>query len=405
MLLKEFENENASDEQIADFVENFDHHSTFFRDNYFNIIRYIVSKKPIFRSPAYGGFSMVCNYEAMRVVATDTKTFPNENSSRVIPSGPLPPLIPVDLNPPDHTFYRRALNPLFSPNAMARRRDDTIQLARELLAAVRKKDHFDLIDDYAKPLTGITSFELLGIEPTTWPDYDTPITNSTFSIGTLEERASGYLAYEHRVREAVAKAVKQPDPATVIGAMALSTLDNRNISEDEICQTVNTLIIGGLGTTQAVAGSSALYLSRNPERKRELIEHPERLSFAVNEFLRLFSSAPITGRAVPDDVQLFGEALHAGETLGLFWAAANFDPNFIDRPFEVDFQRASSRSITFAMGPHMCLGQHLARLELEAMIMVLLEDMPNYAIIDDGIVPAPDVASILAFVHVPVRAG
>jgi len=405
MLLKEFENEKVSDQQIAEFVENFDHHSTFFRDNYFNIIRYLVAKKPIFRSPAYGGFSMVCNYKAMRAIATDTKTFPNENSSRVIPSGPLPPLIPVDLNPPDHTFYRRVLNPLFSPSAMARRRDDTIQLARELLAAVRKRDPFDLIDDYAKPLTGIASFKVLGIEPTTWPDYDTPITNSTFSIGTLEERASGYLAYEQRVREAVAKAVKHPDPATVIGAMALSGLDNRKITEDEICQTVNTLIIGGLGTTQAVAGSSALYLSRNPERKLELIEHPERLSFAVNELLRLFSSAPITGRAVPGDARLLGQALHAGETLGLFWASANFDPDFIDRPFEVDFQRPSSRSTTFAMGPHMCLGQHLARLELEAMLKVLLEDMPDYAIIEEGVVPAPDVASILAFIHVPVRAG
>ena len=79
MLLKEFENENDNEQHLADFVENFDHHSTFFRDNYFNIIRYLVDKKPIFRSPAYGGFSMVCNYEAMRAVATDTATFATDD--------------------------------------------------------------------------------------------------------------------------------------------------------------------------------------------------------------------------------------------------------------------------------------------------------------------------------------
>ena len=403
MLLKEFENENDNEQHLADFVENFDHHSTFFRDNYFNIIRYLVDKKPIFRSPAYGGFSMVCNYEAMRAVATDTATFPNTNAARVIPASPLPQMIPTDFNPPEHTYYRRVLNPLFSPAAMAKRRAEVLQLARDLLADMRKRDIFDFIDDYAKPLTGITSFKLIGLDPATWPAYDTPITNSTFGIGSLEERTEGYLAYEQRVRDAVAVAVRNPDPATVIGAMALSTLNDRKISEEEICRTVNTLIIGGLGTTQAVAGTSAVYLARNSGKKQELIDNPERLVAAVQECLRLFSSAPITGRAVPVDTQIMGVHVRAGETLGLFWAAANFDEKFVDRPFEVDFQRKSARSSTFAMGPHMCLGQHLARLELEAMLKILLEGMPGYEVVEDGVVAPPEIASIVAYVHVPIR--
>jgi len=403
MLLKEFQSDVYDEEELAKFFENFDHHSDYFRNNYFNVLRYMVTKSPVFRATTYGGWGVISKYVDMRSVATDPVTFPNDNQARVVPAQPLPNLIPPDVNPPEHTFYRQVLNPLFAPSVMAQRRDEVFRLAHDLLVEAKKKGQFDVIDDFAKPLTGITSFKLMGLEPETWPAYDTPISNSTFSIGTDEERAAGYVAYEARVREAVAEAVKVPDPATVIGAMALSSRGGRAVSEEEICQTVNTLIIGGLGTTQAVAGSAAVYLGRNPERRQELLDHPERVNAAMNEFLRLFSSAPMTGRKVPRDTVVNGHTMRAGEILGVFWAAGNFDPDFIDRPFEVDFQRPSARSTTFALGPHMCLGQHLARLELEAMLKVLLEDVPHYELIEEGIVPAPQVASIFGYAKVPVR--
>ena len=405
MLLKEFQSEVYDEKRLAEFFENFDHHSDYFRDNYFDVMRYMVTKSPIFRATTYGGWGVISKYADMRAVATDPATFPNDNQARVVPAQPLPTLIPPDVNPPEHTFYRQILNPLFSPSVMAKRRDEVFRLAHELLVEAKEQGSFDIIDDYAKPLTGLTSFKIIGIEPETWPLYDTPISNSTFSIGTEEERAAGYIAYEARVKEAVAAAVKNPDPDTVIGAMALSSRGGRAISEEEICQTVNTLIIGGLGTTQAVAGSAAVYLGRNPNRRQELLDHPERVTSAINEFLRLFSSAPMTGRKVPHDTVINGHTIRAGEILALFWGAGNFDPDYIDRPFEVDFQRPNARNTTFALGPHMCLGQHLARLELEAMLKVLLEDIPNYSLVEEGIVAAPQVASVFGYAKVPVRVG
>jgi len=138
---------------------------------------------------------------------------------------------------------------------------------------------------------------------------------------------------------------------------------------------------------------------------RMTLDHPERVNSAMNEFLRLFSSAPMTGRKVPHDTVVNGHTMRAGEILGVFWGAGNFDPDYIDRPFEVDFQRPNARNTTFALGPHMCLGQHLARLELEAMLKVLLEVIPQYSLIEEGIVAAPEVASIFGYAKVPVRIG
>ena len=154
MILKEFQSNDVTEETISDFVDDFDHHSEFFRDNYYNVIKYLTEKSPIFRSPVYGGFGVVSSYAAMRSIATDPATFPNANRSRVVPAGPLPPLLPVDINPPEHTFYRRVLNPLFSPGAMARRKAEVYDLAREILAQLKARDSFDIIEDYAKPLTG-----------------------------------------------------------------------------------------------------------------------------------------------------------------------------------------------------------------------------------------------------------
>jgi len=127
MLLKEFQSDVYDEEELAKFFENFDHHSDYFRNNYFNVLRYMVTKSPVFRATTYGGWGVISKYVDMRSVATDPVTFPNDNQARVVPAQPLPNLIPPDVNPPEHTFYRQVLNPLFAPSVMAQRRDEVFR--------------------------------------------------------------------------------------------------------------------------------------------------------------------------------------------------------------------------------------------------------------------------------------
>ncbi|OYU34721.1 cytochrome P450 [Novosphingobium sp. PASSN1] len=401
-MLKEFYSENNIDKEIEDFLTEFDQHSDFFRKNFLNIVQTIATKAPILHSSHHGGFTVVSGYEPMREVATNTETYINESRSRVIPSTPLPPLIPTDLNGQDHAFWRTALNPLFSPARMKERKEAMLSLARALLEDAAKKDRFDIIEDYAKPLTGITSLTFFGIDATNWREFDEPITNSTFFIGSPEQRAKDFMQYQERVREAVKIGLRDPQPGTVLAAMKAHESAGRKPTPEECFHLLNNLIIGGLGTTQAVTGTAAVYLARNPDRRRELIEHPERMAGAVNEFLRLFSSAPLTGRSVVKDTTLRGHAISANEPVALFWAAGNYDPAFIDRPLEVDFQR-NMRSTTFALGSHMCLGQHLARAELAVLLETLIKTAPDYQVIDEDILTPPDLASALAYVTVPAR--
>lgn len=401
-MLKEFYSENNIDKEIDDFLTEFDQHSDFFRENFLNIVQTIATRAPILHSSRHGGFTVVSGYESLREVATDTASYFSESRSRVIPSTPLPPLIPTDLNGADHVFWRTALNPLFSPARMKERQDAMNGLARELLAAAANKASFDIIEDYAKPLTAITSLTFFGIDATEWRAFDEPITNSTFYIGSPEQRGRDFMGYQERVREAVEIGLRDPQPGTVLAAMKAHESAGRKPTPEECFHLLNNLIIGGLGTTQAVTGTAAVYLARNPDRRQELIDHPERMAGAVNEFLRLFSSAPITGRSVVQDTTLRGHRISADEPVALFWAAGNYDPAFIDRPLEVDFQR-NMRSTTFALGSHMCLGQHLARAELAVLLETLIAVAPNYVVIDEEIVTPPDLASALAYVTVPAR--
>src|SRR5205085_10264023 len=115
-----------------------------------------------------------------------------------------------------------------------------------------------------------------------------------------------------------------------------------------------------------------------------------------------FSSAAMTGRRVEKDVSIDGYDFRAGETALIFWGAANFDPSFVDQPFTVDFTRRQQRTLTFASGSHRCLGQQLAKLEL-AMLIEKLVQLESYELIEDEVVPAPDVGSVLAYMNVPAK--
>jgi cytochrome P450 len=112
-MLKEYCSLHAIDYEVKEFLKAFDHHSDFFRNNFFNIVQTIASVAPVLHSECYGGFTVVSGYNQIRDVTMNTTTYINESRSRVIPSAPLPPLIPTDLNGQDHIYWRSALNPLF----------------------------------------------------------------------------------------------------------------------------------------------------------------------------------------------------------------------------------------------------------------------------------------------------
>lgn len=403
-MLQELRVAGDPEGDVSAFLDDFDPHSAFFRTRYYNILEHVARDKPVIHSNRYdNGFSVVSRHALISKIVNNPDVFANVNEARLVPSAPLPVMIPVDANGRDHTFFRRALNPHLSPNRVAELSVRVKQHVGELVKSGIDCGGMDIVTDLGQPVTGQITMDILGLDREAWHDYADPIHNSAFSIGTLEARREGYLGFAQRIHSEVARLAKTPGARGLIAELARTEIDGRKITNTEIESIVSNLIIGGLDTTQAALSCVGLYLGRNPERRRELIDHPERIPNAVNEFVRVFSPAPMTGRRALEDIEVDGYFFQRGETALMFWAAANFDAEFVSRPLDIDFTREQVRLVSFAMGPHRCLGLHLAKMELAAFLGALLALAPDYRIVEEGVRMPEDIAFALAYLHVPIK--
>jgi len=395
------EDEGAS-ERVEAFLKDFDHRSRFFQSHFFNITKVIAEKAPVLTSHHHDGFKVVSGFSVTQKISATPQDFPSTNDTQSIPrSVALPRLIPSTINPPEHGFYRSVLNPQFTPARLARLENEVEELTTSLLTRPIEAGKCELIRDVAMPLTGETSFGLFGFDPADWPVYNDALHNGTFEIGTLDERATGWRNYAEAAAATVGELIRDPKPDTVVGAMCAFEKDGRRLSESEISDVLNNLIIGGLGTTQAAIGTATVWLARNPDRRQELIDDPSLIPAAVNEFIRIFSPTPFSGRKVARDVEVAGHEFKEGEALLLFRSGSNMDPAFIDRPMEVDFHRKSSRLLSLGLGAHLCLGQHLARLEFGVYLRTLLKLAPDFELGGEPQLP-PNFGAAVAFTEVPL---
>jgi cytochrome P450 len=176
----------------------------------------------------------------------------------------------------------------------------------------------------------------------------------------------------------------------------------RPISEEEIYNICYILLGGGLDTTQALVGSATVYLGEHPERQRELIEHPERMAGAIEEFLRSWPPTQNLSREAIRDVEVAGQRIRENERCVVSMVGANHDPEEFPNPYEVNFQREPNRHFTFGMGPHRCLGSHLARIEIRACLDALLIRAPGFRV-DRGALRLPaDIGLFYGYERVPL---
>jgi cytochrome P450 len=139
-----------------------------------------------------------------------------------------------------------------------------------------------------------------------------------------------------------------------------------------------------------------VHLSRHPEQRRQLLEDPELLPRAVEEFLRAFSPTQALARTVAEDVEFRGCALRKGDRALLAWSSANRDPAQFEHPDDVDIARWPNRHTAFGMGIHRCAGAHLGRAMARELIGQIIRRMPDYVV---------DLEGLQTYAHQGVNAG
>ncbi len=137
------------------------------------------------------------------------------------------------------------------------------------------------------------------------------------------------------------------------------------------------LLIAGIDTTWSAIGASLWHLASHPDDLARLVDDPDVMIFAVEEFLRAY--APVTmARLVKDDYEFHGVEMKANEWVLLPFPAANRDPAFFERAEEFVIDRSQNRHSAFGLGIHRCIGSNLARLELRVAVEEFVKRFPRF---------------------------
>ena len=161
------------------------------------------------------------------------------------------------------------------------------------------------------------------------------------------------------------------------------------------------LVEAGNETTRDAIGGAMQAFCEFPDQWEKLKAHPELLPDAVEEILRWVTPINYFVRTATQDYELRGQTIHAGDKVILFWASGNRDEEVFEDPFEFRIDRRPNQHLVFGFGPHLCMGAHLARAELEHMFSLLTSRMTWFE--QSGPVERMNASINEAIKHLPLR--
>ncbi|HEY3681981.1 MAG TPA: cytochrome P450 [Streptosporangiaceae bacterium] len=285
----------------------------------------------------------------------------------------------IDMDPPEHDVYRRMLISEFSVKRIKAMRPGIEATANELIDAMLAGDRpADLVAEFGLPLPSLVICQLLGV-PYEERAYFQSRTRQLVNFGSDPEAA---IAATEQIRayldDLVTRAEGDPGD-NLIGRLVTERRATGELSHDALVGMTFLLLIAGHETTANMLPLSVLTLLRNPGQLAELRDDPSLWPGAVEELLRILS---ITDWAAFDrmaiaDIEIGGTTIRAGDGVYVLGLAANWDERAYPKPGDLDIHRRARNHVAFGFGVHQCLGQNLARAELEIALRVLFDRIPD----------------------------
>jgi cytochrome P450 len=330
----------------------------------------------VFWSPRLGGHWIVLGAGLVREVFQTPQVFSN------YPTG-VPPLnefwprklIPQELDGAEHTRYRRLLSPFFSPSAIRPMAESVTRRARELIAGVADRDEIEFIGAVAAPLPSTVFLDLFGL-PLAQADVFTEWTQQLLHSGDAAVAAQAGQRVVSYLLTLIDERRRSPQE-DLISALTLAEVDGEPLSTEELIDTAFLLFIAGLDTVTAQLGVVVRHLARDAALQRQLRADPALIPSALEELLRLYPIVP-PARTLTCDYTLGGVAMRKGDTVLVATSSASRDPKVYDNPRQLQVGRSGAWTTAFGMGPHRCLGSHLARQELTIVLQLMVEMLPEY---------------------------
>jgi cytochrome P450 len=280
---------------------------------------------------------------------------------------------------------RRFLGPFFRAAEVAKLEPGIRASVTRLIDEFIERGSCELIGEFARPLAGDVVFrQVLGL-PDSEIDEAYHWTLAIISGPVSGEAKIIYEKYTALVAGLLDRRRSEPPRDDVVDAILHEHVSDRPLSPDEMRRTVMHLITAGLDTTAHALGNIAVRLARAPAERERLASDPASIPAAIEEFLRIDPPAGGLVRTAQRDMMIGGQGVRAGERVLLLVAGANRDPRAFDEPETFHLERGPSRNLAFGYGAHLCLGIHLARLELRVALEELLSRLGPIKLVDEEI--------------------
>lgn len=285
------------------------------------------------------------------------------------PPGIPVPVLPSGFDPPEHTRYRKILQPHFSPHALSKFRPVMEHHAVEMIAALANRNQCDAME-FARLYPFQVFMDLYGLP---LQDRDRVIAWKDAGVDGKPEGGHNLLAY---FTDAIKQRRRNPGSDLLSNIMT----DPGELTDLELIGMSHLLVLSGLDTVAAAIGFSLFELARRPALRQGLCERPEQIKVFIEEIVRLEPAAPLAARVTTDFVNVGGMTLPPGTPVRLCTAAINRDGSDEVSTDDLVMDGKMHRHWGFGGGPHRCIGSHLARIELASVLGEWLRKIPDFAL-------------------------
>jgi cytochrome P450 len=378
---------------VEDFATDFDHADPAYNPKAPEVWKELREGGcPVAHSDRYGGMWVPLTHDTVHEVAYDTEHFTSRSvvvnvgrpGDRALPA-PIGGAPPITSDPPFHSMARRLLLPPFAPKKIELWEDKVRAQCRKLLDEMGEITPGETVVDaavqYAQHIPVNVIRQMLG-----FPEKDEALFR-TFVHDTLERineepgsRLGGDDLGEYIVQQIEDHRANPRDDLT--SYLMDVEIDGSKLTDDMVAGMTILLLIAGIDTTWSAIGSSLWHLAQNPQDHQRMLDDPDVIPFAIEEFLRAY--APVTmARLVAQDTDFHGCPMKKDDWVLLPFPAANRDPKKFENPDTFVVDREENRHAAFGLGIHRCLGSNLARLELTVAIEEFVRRFTRFELAGD----------------------
>jgi len=320
------------------------------------------------------------------------------------------PMIPLQIDPPEHKKFRKLLDPLFSPHKMAPMDDEVSALVNDLIDGFVDRGEVDFAKEFSIPFPSQVFLTLLGLpldELDRFLTMKDGIIRPDHVTGTMygSQEASDY---QQKIADSVYDYFNEIlDDRTVerrsdmLSHFLDAEVEGDRLSREDILDICFLFLIAGLDTVTATLDCMFAFLAQHPEQRRQLVENPGLIPNAIEELLRWETPVMGVARVAVEETELAGCPIHKGDQVMIMIGSANTDEAEFPDADVVRFDREVNRHIAFGGGIHRCLGSNLARLELRVALREWHKRIPDYEVEPDHTLVY--TAGIRSIDHFPLR--